>query len=150
MELRLKRMYFGETYTSGCLQYRLNRTDEFTYLCDTLEPKAINWEKQKKIKRITAIPEGEYKVEMRYSSRFKKCMPYLVGVPEFEGVMFHPGNYPRDTYGCILLGKDYSHDGVLAQSRFYFESFMNVIENCLKKDKRIYLEVRSPKGWRYK
>ena len=149
LELRIKRTYFGNTYTIGALQYRFDGEDRFTYLCDCLEPKAINWSIQKKIKGKTAIPEGRYKVEVRYSPRFRKCMPYLRGVPEFEGVMFHVGNYPRDTEGCILLGRDFSHNGVIERSQECFKKFMQIIERNLSLDKNITVEVRSVRGWRY-
>ena len=149
LELRIKRTYFGNTYTIGALQYRFDGEERFTYLCDCLEPKAINWSIQKKIKGKTAIPEGRYKVEVRYSPRFRKCMPYLRGVPEFEGVMFHVGNYPRDTEGCILLGRDFLHNGVIERSQECFKKFMQIIERNLSLDKNITVEVRSAMGWRY-
>ena len=149
LELRVKRTFFGDTYTISALQYRFAGEDNFTYLCDCLEPRAINWRIQKKIKGITAIPEGKYKVVVRYSPRFKKCMPFLKGIPEFEGVMFHVGNTPRDTEGCILLGKDFSHNGVIEKSRECFKKFMQIIERNLSIDKIINVEVRSSKGWKY-
>lgn len=76
-------------------------------------------------------------------------MPYLKGVPEFEGVMFHVGNYPRDTEGCILLGRDFLHNGVIERSQECFKKFMQIIERNLKGDKNITVEVRSVRGWGY-
>ena len=52
----------------------------------------------------TAIPCGEYDVEYRRSTKFKKLMPFLKDVPNFEGVMIHTGNRPCDSKGCILVG----------------------------------------------
>ena len=74
------------------------------YICDTLEPHAIDWSKEKKVKGKTAIPCGRYEMTMRYSTKFHKMMPYLMNVPNFFGIMIHSGNSPRDTQGCILVG----------------------------------------------
>ena len=75
-----------------------------TYFCDTLEPHAIDWSKEKKVVGKTAIPCGRYKVTLRYSTTFKRKMPFLENVPHFTGIMLHPGNSPEDTRGCILVG----------------------------------------------
>lgn len=63
----------------------------------------------------TAIPEGEYRVIITYSNRFKRQMIQLVnkrggnilfgGRPiDACGVRIHGGNVPEDTEGCPLLG----------------------------------------------
>ena len=58
------------------------------------------------------IPPGEYLCRIRYSPKFK-CQLYEVGrVPGREHILFHAGNYPKDTDGCILLGRTRSKDAV--------------------------------------
>ena len=74
------------------------------FACHTLEPQAIDWEKQKKEYGHTAIPEGTYNITFSPSAKFGKLMPYLVNVPHFSGIMIHPGNFLADTQGCILVG----------------------------------------------
>jgi len=56
-----------------------------------------------KIQDETAIPEGVYKVILSMSNRFKRIMPLLLNVPNFNGVRMHGGNKSENTSGCPLL-----------------------------------------------
>lgn len=97
MQIKLKRIYKGDSYTIGRL-YINNK-----YFCDTLEDKVRNLKKEPKIYGKTAIPEGEYEIDMNtISPKFKNrnwakkwggIVPRLKNVPYFEGVLIHPGNY---------------------------------------------------------
>lgn len=57
-----------------------------------------------KIPKITAIPAGTYKVIINLSNRFKRLLPLILNVLNYDGVRFHPGNKSVDTDGCILVG----------------------------------------------
>ena len=113
MKLKLQRIFKAETYTIGKLFI------DGVYFCDTLEDKV----RDVKIKGITAIPTGKYKVKITMSNRFKKLMPLLINVPNFEGVRIHSGNTSEDTEGCILVGKN-SEPGKVTNSRNTFEKLM--------------------------
>src|SRR6478736_9414023 len=63
-----------------------------------------------KIYGQTAIPAGTYKVIINMSNRFKRLLPLLLNVPDYEGVRIHPGNTDKDTDGCILPGVTRSVD----------------------------------------
>ena len=111
MKIEIKRLYKTENSTIGELKV------DGKFECYTLEDK----EREVKIKCETAIPKGTYKVIINQSNRFKKLLPLLLNVPNFEGVRIHPGNTNHDTEGCILVGRNKSKD-FIGQSRKAFES----------------------------
>lgn len=117
MKLLLERIAYKETYTIGKLYI------DGVYECDTLEDKV----RDKKIKGITAIPAGTYKIDITYSNRFKKIMPLLLDVPGFEGIRIHSGNTSEDTSGCILVGQN-KEKGKLINSRMVYEMFMKKLQ----------------------
>lgn len=111
MVIHIKRLYNTENSTIG------EMTIDGVFECFTLEDK----ERPVKIKSETAIPKGTYKVIINMSNRFKKLLPLLLNVPNFEGVRIHPGNSNHDTEGCILVGRTRSKD-YIGQSRKAFDS----------------------------
>jgi len=76
------------------------------YYCDTLEDKVRDLDNEEKIAGKTAIPEGQYKVIVNRSPKFKRELPRLLDVPYFDGILIHRGNTPEDTSGCILVGEN--------------------------------------------
>lgn len=51
----------------------------------------------------------------------------VTNVPGHTGILFHQGNYNRDSNGCILLG-DGSTGNSVTNSRMAFNSFMNILK----------------------
>lgn len=118
MELLLKRIARREKYTIGHLYI------DGEYFCDTLEDTDRGLKqsdglavcRRKKVYGVTAIPTGRYRVLTNVvSPRFSKfkqyqfCggkLPRIINVPAFEGVLIHIGNYPKDTEGCVLVGRN--------------------------------------------
>ena len=100
------------------------------FYCYTLE----DMYRDKKIKKVTAIPYGTYEVIINFSNRFQKPMPLLLNVPNFEGIRIHNGNTADHTEGCLLLGFTKSKDFV-GNSKSAFNSFMPKLQAGLKTGK---------------
>ena len=132
MKIDLWRRYKKDGYTIGKLSI------DGKTLCDTLEDtdRGLSSDmteeeiRGKKVYGKTAIPAGEYKVTMSYSSRFRKIMPLLLDVKGFEGIRIHSGNTAEDTEGCILCGEN-SSKGMVLNSRVYTDLVYKYIQNGL-------------------
>ena len=97
-----------ETYTNKSTIGKLFVNGE--YFCYTLElPYRDNQ------RRISCIPSGEYKVRLRLAreSATRDYLHLLVqDVPDRTYILFHRGNRPSHTKGCILVGQTYEQDFV--------------------------------------
>jgi hypothetical protein len=98
LEILVVRTLFSQTATRGHLFVDDERWG-FT-LEDRLRPFG------QKVQGETAIPAGRYEVKLYDSPHFGKRLPLLVNVPFFDGVLFHGGNRPADSEGCILIGRE--------------------------------------------
>lgn len=86
-----------------------------------------------------SIPVGTYSVEMYPSAKFKGMRPIIKNVPKRSGILIHEGNYPHQTQGCILVGKN-SAVGVLSQSKSYLNYLISKIQKA--SDVSITIEER--------
>ena len=94
MNLTLKRLNLTPNYTEGELYVN------GVYFCKTLEDTNRDLNKngqfdnnEKKIYGETCIPYGKYKVILSYSPKFKRELPEILEVPNFQGIRIHRGNY---------------------------------------------------------
>jgi hypothetical protein len=126
MELKLERDELREDCTLGKLFV------DNVFFCYVVEDKV----RPEKIKAVTAIPYGRYKVIVNMSNRFKKLMPLLIDVPFFEGVRIHAGNTAKDTEGCLIVGMARTENGV-GLSRVAFTKLMEK----LKGQNNIYITI---------
>lgn len=119
MKLMLIRDSFSSVSTDGIL------FADGLALCNTLEP-AIG--KKVKYGKGCCIAPGIYSVDFHYSSHYGKYMLTLCGVRGRSGILIHSGNTPKDSAGCILVGKR-ENVGVLANSR---DTLNMVFDRCLE------------------
>lgn len=128
------------------------------YFCDTLEDMdrgltqdtPLEEIKQKKVYGQTAIPTGEYSIDLStVSPKFKDrswakfCegrLPRLLNVPGYEGVLIHVGNKPEDTLGCILVGKK-SAGGTLVDSTKTFQKLYNIMLAASRAGQRVFIAI---------
>ena len=119
MKIEVKRLHRTSNSTIGEL------TIDGKFECYTLE----DVERDIKIKGETAIAKGTYKVIINQSNRFKRLLPLLINVPNFEGVRIHAGNSNHDTEGCILVGQNRSLD-YITKSRKAFDSLFTKMQKA--------------------
>ena len=150
MKLILKRIAKRKNYTIGKL-YLCNESKppltggglEGAYLCDTLEPPCIEMKVDRTVEEVLAdrnllkaikpcaIPEGEYRVSMTYSPRYKTQLPLITGDSCFnslwQGIRIHAGNTAKDTQGCILVGEN-KIVGMVLNSRLTLTKVKNILK----------------------
>ena len=137
MKLTLKRIALRQTYTIGKLYI------DGVYFCDTIEDKVVDVDKsgkfegnEKKVYGESAIPYGIYKVIVTLSPRFKRFLPEIINVPNFDFIRIHAGNTAKDSHGCIIVGQN-KEVGKVLNSRFYEQKLVGM----LKGEKNITIEI---------
>ena len=113
----------GELYVEGKFE------------CFTLEDRI----RAVKVRGTTAIPVGKYEVTVTWSDRFKRPLPLLMNVPNYEGVRIHTGNTDENTEGCLLVGKTRQPDFV-GESKAAFNALFPKIQQALQREK-VFLEI---------
>ena len=141
MKLRLRRILLKDEYTIGKLYI------DGEYFCDALEPPTRDLNKngifdngETKVKNNTAIPFGTYNVIVNRSPRFKRDLPRLLNVPNFDGVLIHRGNTKNDTSGCILVGEN-KVKGKVVNSTPYEIELVKRCKAALSNNEQITIEV---------
>jgi hypothetical protein len=151
MEIKIKREQLEPTYTISKLFI------DGQYFCDTVEDcdrgltdnMSLEEIMHKKVYGETAIPKGTYKITLdivspkfQEKSWAKFCdgkLPRLLNVKGFEGVLIHVGNTPKDSLGCILVGKN-TIKGQVTNST---ETFKNLYNKLLEgKDRGEALTIK--------
>lgn len=129
--MSVKRQWFTDKSTIG--RFYIGEDYQCFTLEDTVRQNGI------KIYGRTAIPEGQYEVIVNYSNRFKRPLPLLLDVPDFDGIRIHPGNTEEDTLGCILVG-NIKGDNAIFDSRNAFTPLYLKIVNAISNGK-LFLSI---------
>jgi hypothetical protein len=105
MEILTRR---NETFTKGYTAGQVLINGEPFCYCLEDEVREIDGVpvEQWKIKGVTAIPRGRYRVLLTYSPKFGRVLPELLNVPGYSKIRSHSGNKAEHTEGCILVGMD--------------------------------------------
>ena len=136
MKIELVRIYNCPTYSIGKLYVNGE------WLCDVVEDYDRGLDQSMtlseiakiKVKRLTAIPTGTYKVtmnvqspkmsQMKYYADFcKGYLPRLLNVPGYDGILIHCGSSAASSAGCIIVGYN-TIKGKVTDSRKAWESLM--------------------------
>jgi len=110
VRMTVQRQWLTESSTGGQLSI------DGRFQCFTLEPPV-------RAVKPYCIPAGTYRVLLLESPRFGFVTPHVLNVPEFTEIEIHPGNYPRDTHGCCLVGNTHTPDFV-GYSKAAFDALM--------------------------
>ena len=141
MNLTLKRLNLTPNYTEGELYVN------GVYFCKTLEDTNRDLNKngqfdnnEKKVYGETCIPYGKYKVILSYSSKFKRELPEILKVPNFQGIRIHRGNKISDTLGCVLCGEKVKN-GYLSNSTPYEIKLVELFKQAKSRNEESFLEI---------
>jgi hypothetical protein len=117
MDLKLVRLLDTGEGTLGILF--INGFPIFT----TLEPPYKN-----NLRNISSIPLGTYQGKKFNSPKYGKT--FQLEVEGRDAIEFHPGNFPHETQGCILLGCKFAQNSTLAiyDSAKAFQIFQKLTE----------------------
>lgn len=116
MNITVERMWFTANSTVGEMSL------DGAFFCYTLEPRADQSQG-----KPYCIPAGQYAVTLQMSARFQMITPHVMDVPGFAEIEIHPGNYPKDTEGCCLVGSTRETDFV-GNSRATFAQLMSQLQ----------------------
>ena len=142
MDLRLVRRYLGPEYTIGSLFIN------GIYLCDTIEDKVRDHNHdgdledagEGKVFGKTAIPYGDYKIELSLSPKFKRILPMVLDVKHFTGIRIHRGNTAQDSHGCILPGENKIKGRVINSTKYEIK-IVKKMKAATKAGEDIYLNI---------
>lgn len=143
MKLLLNRRYKGPEYTIGSLYI------DGQYLCDTIEDRVRDLNAdgdledpgEGKVFAETAIPFGDYEIELSMSPKFKRLLPLLLDVKHFTGIRIHRGNIAGDSQGCILPGENKIKGKVIYSTKYEME-LVRRMKAALKQGEAISISIQ--------
>jgi hypothetical protein len=134
MELELIRDIYAPTRTLGKLS--INGVHE-CFICEDVVRRDGT-----KVHGKTAIPAGRYQIKITLSNRFKRELPILLNVPNFEGIRIHSGNHEGHTEGCLLPGKTRNESGVFSSVLATNELILK-IRNAITDGQEVWITIKN-------
>ena len=141
MNLTLKRLNLTPNYTEGELYVN------GVYFCKTLEDTNRDLNKngqfdnnEKKVYGETCIPYGKYKVILSYSPKFKRELPEILEVPDFQGIRIHRRNKISYTLGCVLCSEKVKN-GYLSNSTPYEIKLVELFKQAKSRNEESFIEI---------
>lgn len=98
MRMTLTRTNCSEKCTVGRLEFTDASGNLITFM--TLE---LPWRDNER--GCSCIPTGTYICQRVWSKKFGETFE-ITQVPDRSGILFHQGNFPSSTRGCVLLGQE--------------------------------------------
>lgn len=155
MKLLLRRIALRETYTIGRLYVN------GAYVCDTVEDKVRDLNKngkfdngEVKVKSLTAIPYGTYRVAMGvqspkfsnfakypYARKYNGQMPRLLNVSGFEGILIHCGTSAASSAGCLIVGYNTIVGRVTDSQAAFYKLMDNYLVPAHRRGEVITIEI---------
>lgn len=141
MKLVLSRRVISPYSTIGSLEWNGIK------ICDILERPWENGANRinnlgKGENNSTCILPGIYRIEKKYSPLNRCEVPILINVPGRSEIEIHTGNYPKDSFGCLLPGT-YNMNilDMVSSSRDAFRHLMELFETSWDLGENIFLEI---------
>ncbi|MBN2787413.1 MAG: hypothetical protein JXQ69_03720 [Paludibacteraceae bacterium] len=142
MELTLRRIAYRDSYTIGHLYVNGQ------YFCDTIEDVVRDNNRdgdlddpgEEKVFSKTAIPQGRYVVVVNKSPRFKRLLPLLLNVKDFEGIRIHNGIDENSSSGCIIVGEN-KEVGKVTNGRVYMNKLTDLIITAQRKNEKVIIQI---------
>lgn len=123
MNLTVTRNTFTQVSTIGDLAVN---GDHYGF---TLEP-------PRRADKPCCIPLGTYDVKVRWSAKHGRLLPGVENVPGFEDIEIHPGNFPKDTLACLLVGKTVGPlpDFIGGSTKAFDPLFLQIVDAVTKNE----------------
>ena len=148
VEFDLHRSIYLPECTPGVLS---DPADCGAYICSTLELPNLN-----NARRKSCIPAGTYTAKMRKSATMKRVSGgrwdeafELQDVPDRDFILMHPGNYPKNSHGCILVGGAFAYWGkekgyAVPNSRMHYQDLLHFIDEQTDTPDEIVINIHEP------
>lgn len=76
----------------------------------------------------TCIQAGTYPLRIRWSPKHARLLPHVESVPGRTEIEHHVGNFPDDTEGCALIGRDFGEQqDYVSHSTVAFTAWMALL-----------------------